>query len=85
MNQNIKLDVDLGECALVIRSDTSVETYARLGTTIEASELLAMGLSWALENEEWKAKLMRRARHKILAIIEEGRSADQVTLIDTHT
>jgi hypothetical protein len=84
--QKIKLNVDGGECAIVVKRDLSVETYARLGQTIEASQLLALGITWALENEEWTDRLMRKARSRVLQIIEETGSADEdVVLIDTHT
>tara|TARA_B100000780_G_scaffold278567_1_gene252558 strand:- start:1417 stop:1674 length:258 start_codon:yes stop_codon:yes gene_type:complete len=84
--QKIKLNVDGGECAIVVRADLSIETYARLSQTIEASQLLALGLTWALENEEWTDRLMRKARSRVLQILEERGSADEdVVLIDTHT
>ena len=86
MIQKIKLNVDDGECAIVVKRDLSVETYARLGQTIEASQLLALGLTWALENEEWTDRLMRKARSRVLQILKERGSADEdVVLIDTHT
>ena len=78
--------MDGGECAIVVRADLSIETYARLSQTIEASQLLALGLTWALENEEWTDRLMRKARSRVLQILEERGSADEdVVLIDTHT
>jgi len=84
--QKIKLNVDGGECAIVVRPDLSIETYARLSQTIEASQLLALGITWALENEEWTDRLMRKARSRLLQILEERGSADEnVVLIDTHT
>ena len=81
----IKVDVDGGECAIVVRDDTSVETYVRLGQIVEAPQLLALGVSWALENEEWKLRLMRKARQRLLKMIEESKGADEVSLVDTHT
>ena len=84
--QKIKLNVDDGDCAIIVKRDLSVETYARLDHTIEASQLLALGITWALENEEWTDRLMRKARSRLLQILKEKGSADEeLVLIDTHT
>lgn len=59
------------ECAMIIRRDGSVETYLKLTQHVLEPELLTLGLSWACENEEWKKKIMRKAREKFLRICKE--------------
>jgi len=70
------VDCSQGECAIIVRDDLSVDTYIQINDSVAASQLLALGLSWALENEEWKNALMRRARKKV---VELSTSQDQPT------
>ena len=70
------MDCSQGECAIIVRDDLSVDTYIQINDSVAASQLLALGLSWALENEEWKNALMRRARKKV---VELSTSQDQPT------
>lgn len=76
MNTKVKLDCSQGECAIIVRSDLTVDTYVQITDRVAASQLLALGLSWALENEEWKTALMRKARKKV---VELSTSQDQPT------
>ncbi len=68
MNTKVKLDCSQGECAIIVRSDLTVDTYVQITDRVAASQLLALGLSWALENEEWKTALMRKARKKVVEL-----------------
>jgi len=70
------VDCSQGECAIIVRDDLSVDTYIQITDSVAASQLLALGLSWALENEEWKTALMRKARKKV---VELSTSQDQPT------
>lgn len=76
MNTKVKLDCSQGECAIIVRRDLTVDTYVQITDRVAASQLLALGLSWALENEEWKTALIRKARKKV---VELSTSQDQPT------
>jgi len=76
LKTKITVDCSQGECAIIVRDDLSVDTYIQINDSVAASQLLALGLSWALENEEWKNALMRRARKKV---VELSTSQDQPT------
>jgi hypothetical protein len=73
MAESIKINHESREAALVIREYGEVEVYMGLGKVVGHGQLLALGLAWALENEEWKTKLMRRARERLLEAIDEGK------------
>jgi len=68
MNTKVKLDCSQGECAIIVRGDLTVDTYVQITDRVAASQLLALGLSWALENEEWKTALIRKARKKVVEL-----------------
>lgn len=68
MNTKVKLDCSQGECAIIVRSDLTVDIYVQIKDRVAASQLLALGLSWALENEEWKTALIRKARKKVVEL-----------------
>lgn len=72
------------EAFIHIRRDASVEFYVDLSQSILAPELLALGLRWALENEEWKHNLMKKAQQKLVSIMEEEGVAFTTTPSDTH-
>lgn len=59
------------EAAIIIKMDLSVETYINITQNIQEPELLALGLSWSLENPDWKKKVARKAREKLLKICDE--------------
>lgn len=59
------------EAALIIREDASVETYLKLEQAINEPELLALGLTWACENLEWKKKIARKARERLTTMLKE--------------
>jgi len=59
------------EAAIIIKLDLSVETYLNITQDIREPELLALGLSWSLENSDWKKKIARKAREKLLKICDE--------------
>jgi hypothetical protein len=68
MNTKVKLDCSQGECAIIVRGDLTVDTYVQIKDRVAASHLLALGLSWALENEEWRTALIRKARKKVVEL-----------------
>lgn len=72
------------ECAIIIRRDASVETYLKIQQAVLAPELLALGLSWACENEEWKKKIMRKAREKLIRLCDEEGVATSATPYTQH-
>jgi hypothetical protein len=59
------------EACIIIKLDLSVETYVNITQDIQEPELLALGISWALENADWKKKITRKAREKLLKICDE--------------
>lgn len=67
--QKLRVDVDKGEAAIVIRKDASIETYMKLNEVVGEPSLLALGISWSCENEDWKLRLMRKARVKLLGMM----------------
>lgn len=72
-NKEVAPKVRLGrhEAALVIRADASVETYLKLEREINEPELLALGLTWACENADWKKKIAKQARSRLIAMMNE--------------
>ena len=56
---------------IVINTEDEVEVYMKLGQNISGAHLLAMGLRWSLENDEWRKKIARAARKKFIALCEE--------------
>ena len=72
---------------IVIEDLDKVEVYMKLGQNISGAHLLAMGLRWSLENDEWRKKIARAARKKFIALCkEEGVPVgDTDTPSDTHT
>jgi hypothetical protein len=71
-NRSIKITPSSKEGVIVVREGGQVEVYMALDKVVERGQLLVLGLMWALENEEWKVKLMRRARERLLEEIEAG-------------
>lgn len=67
--QKLRVDVDKGEAAIVIRKDASIETYMKLNEVVGEPSLLALGISWSCENEDWKLRLMRKAKVKLLGMM----------------
>lgn len=59
------------EAAIIIKMDNTVETYINITQDIREPELLALGLSWSLENAEWKKKIARKAREKLMKLCDE--------------
>lgn len=59
------------EAAIIIKMDNTVETYINITQDIREPELLALGLSWSLENADWKKKIARKAREKLTKICDE--------------
>lgn len=72
------------EACLYIKKDASVEVYLDITQEILEPELLALGLSWALEDAEWKQKLLRKAHAKLQAMLEKEGIAFTTTPSDTH-
>lgn len=72
------------EACLYIREDASVEVYLDITQEILEPELLALGLSWALKDVEWKQKLLRKAHAKLQAMLENEGVAFTTTPSDTH-
>lgn len=72
-NEDSKKTITLGnhEAAIIIKMDNTVETYINITQDIREPELLALGLSWSLENTEWKKKIARKARDKFIRLCEE--------------
>lgn len=73
MGESIKINHESREACLVIREYGEVEVYMGLGEVVGHGQLLALGIAWALENEEWKRKLMEKARERLLQVIEEAK------------
>ena len=55
----------------------------KLGQAINESELLALGLTWACENEDWKKKIAKKARAKLTTMLNEEGVA-YTTPANTH-
>lgn len=72
------------EACLYIKKDASVEVYLDITQEILEPELLALGLSWALEDADWKQKLLRKAHAKLQAMLEKEGVAFTTTPSDTH-
>jgi len=82
--QKLRVDVDKGEAAIVIRKDASIETYMKLNAVVGEPSLLALGISWSCENEDWKLRLMRKARLKLLGIIGDADTSKSQRQQHTH-
>ena len=72
------------ECAIIIRDDANVETYLGIQREVRESELLALGLSWALEDKDWKTRVIRKARKKPISLCEKAGVATSATPDTQH-
>lgn len=68
-----KLKVVTGDAVIHIDGKTGVATiYADIGEkVISEATLLALALYWALENEDWRYKVTRRAAERVQDIVDE--------------
>ena len=82
--QKLRVDVDKGEAAIVIRKDASIETYMKLNEVVGEPSLLALGISWSCENEDWKLRLMRKARVKLLGMMGAADTSQSQRQQHTH-
>lgn len=54
-----------------------IDVYVDIGEhKIEEPSLTALGLYWSLENTDWRYKITRRARDKVLDMMEEDRERE---------
>ena len=56
---------------IVINGMDDIHLYMQLSRNITDAHLLALGLRWSLENEEWRKKIARKAREKLIKMCEE--------------
>lgn len=68
---NTKLSLGDKEVFILIREDCSVEVYSKLSQVITKSQLLGLGVGWALENEEWKDALIKKSHARMSKIVDE--------------
>tara|TARA_S200000501_G_scaffold55953_2_gene46132 strand:- start:25657 stop:25950 length:294 start_codon:yes stop_codon:yes gene_type:complete len=80
----LKVDVDGGEAAILIRKDATIETYMKLNQVVGEPSLLALGISWSCENDDWKLRLMRRARTKLLDLMGAADTSKNQRQQHTH-
>lgn len=86
-SRSVKITPSSKEGVIVVRANGEVELFMGLDTVIERGQLLALGLVWACENDDWKLKVMQRARERVMdAIAEaqrpEGEMEDDGEVID---
>jgi len=66
------LKVEQGDALVHISKSGKVDVFAEIGdVVIQTPALTALGLYWALENPDWRYKLTRGARDKVLEMMEE--------------
>ena len=66
-----KLSLGDKEVFILVREDCTVEVYSKLGQLITESQLLGIGIGWALENEEWKQALIKKSHARMKSIVDE--------------
>jgi hypothetical protein len=77
--KSVKITPSSKEGVIVVREDGKVELYMGIDKVVGRGQLLALGLVWACENEDWAIKLMRRARERLLREIEEAKQEMEET------
>lgn len=84
-SEDSKKTITLGEheAAIIIKMDSTVESYINITQDIREPELLALGLSWSCENTEWKKKIARKAREKLMKLCDEE-GVEYTTPSHTH-
>lgn len=66
------LTVKDGDALIHISRLGKIDIYAEIGdTVIQAPALTALGLYWSLQNGDWRYKITRRAREKVLEMMEK--------------
>ena len=69
-----QLELDGGDCALILRDNGEVDLIVQVQSDVvkhheyylgEAA-LVAAGVMWALENDEWREALIKKSRAKVL-------------------
>jgi len=72
------IKVDKGDVVLVFKPDdrteagVTVEIAMAIDKVITKTHLLAFAVMWACQNDEWREKVMRRAKDKVCKILEEN-------------
>ena len=66
-----RFDVDAGEVGIVIRKGGDVEVMMSLGNEIGRGQLLGLAVAWSCESDDWKTSMMRRARERLIQIMDE--------------
>ena len=56
---------------IVINGMDEIHLYMQLSRDITDAHLLALGLRWSLENEEWRKKIARKAREKLIKCVKK--------------
>lgn len=59
-----KFTVNHGDAVLVLRAEDEAKHLMINDLTSDVS-LMVLGVSWALENEAWREKLIKRTRAKV--------------------
>ncbi len=66
------LKVEQGDALVHISKSGKIDIFAEIGdTTIQPPALTALGLYWALENPDWRYRITRRARDRVLEMMEK--------------
>jgi hypothetical protein len=81
----VKVDCGRGETALVIRHDMTLEIFLEVDAVVTTQHLLALGIKWSCENEEWKEKIIRKAKTKLLKLAEVETSTNLTHNEDHNT
>lgn len=68
-----RIDVGEREVAIVIREGAEVSVHMTMTNQIERAQLLGLAIAWSCESEEWKTSMMKRARARLMELIEEER------------
>lgn len=77
-DERTTIKVDKDDVVLVFRPDdtseagVSVEIGMAIDKVITKTHLLAFAVMWACQNDEWRLKVMRRAKDKVCEILEEN-------------
>lgn len=71
------VDVGDNDAVLFLREDDSeaglsIEVAFEMNENMCRTKLLALALSWACQDEDWRSRMILRAKKKVMKIVEDA-------------
>lgn len=82
MTDRIRVSTADRDAVIIVRKGGEVEVHMALGQVVEPGQLLALGVAWSCQNEEWRLRVMEKARARLEEELEGIRDME-VTLFES--